>query len=70
MSKSLGKSFYNRFGRKCHIVNIFLDGDKEVITYKYWLKHRRWWIYESMPLRLFKIDFEFGGFKWAKNENQ
>lgn len=50
----------NTYERKCTIVNVFFDGDEEVITWKYWSVRKQRWYYETMQKRLFIIGFDYG----------
>ena len=60
MDITVGKKFRNSKGTKCHVVNIFNDNGKTIITYKYWMKRKKIWVYETDFLYLFLIGFEYG----------
>lgn len=51
----IGDTFYKkRDDRKYHIVNIFIDKDVELIVYKFFGKHKRWWHYEIEEYETFE----------------
>jgi len=47
-------------GTKCHIVNTFNEGKKDVVTYKYWAKEKQRWIFKTDFTELFLIGFKYG----------
>ena len=52
--------FRNLQGTKFHIANVFNEGEKEVVTYKYWLKHKKRWEFKTEFKELFLISFDYG----------
>ena len=56
----IGDKYYDHNKRKHHIVNIFKDGEEEIITYKFWVKRKQRWYYESDYKRLLLIGFKYG----------
>ncbi len=67
MSKEIkaGDIFYDRNKKKNHIVNVFKDGEDEIVTYKYYVKRKQRWYYESDYKNLFLIGFDYGD-KWIE----
>lgn len=61
----IGDKFYDHYRKKYHIVNIFKDGGEEIVTYKFWVKRKKRWYYESDYKRLFVIRFDYG-WEWTK----
>jgi hypothetical protein len=59
----IGDKFYDLHKRKHHIVNLFKDGEKEIVTYKFWGKRKQRWLYQSDYKKLFLIAFEYG-YEW------
>lgn len=56
-------------GKKCVIVNTFMEGKEQVVTYRYWLKLKRRWVFKTDFTRLFIIAFDYG-WRWEfKNKN-
>ena len=60
-----GMVFRDPKGDKFIVVNTFIEKGKKVITYKYWLKHKRRWIFKTDFEYLFIISFDYG-WKWDK----
>ena len=58
-----GMTFRDLGNTKHYIANVFLEGDEEVITYRYWLKTRKRWIFKTEFKVLFLIQFNYG-WKW------
>jgi len=63
MELKVGMTFRNLEKTKCVVVNIFNDGPYEVVTYKYWVRRKRQWIFKTDYTHLFLIAFEYG-WKW------
>jgi hypothetical protein len=42
---------------------VFNEGEEEVVTYRYWLKHKKRWKFETDFKELFLIAFDYG-WKW------
>ena len=40
------RKYFRYRGSKCHIVNIFKDGDLDLVVYKNWNKYTQSWEYE------------------------
>ena len=55
--------FRNLEGTKCYVVNVFKEGENEVVTYRYWMKRRKRWRFETDFKDLFLIAFDYG-WKW------
>ena len=55
-----GKIFRDLDGTKCYIANVFNEGDEEVVTYRYWLKNRQRWRFETEFKELFLIKLKYG----------
>ena len=58
-----GMIFRNLQGTKCHIANVFKEGDEEVVTYRYWISHKKRWCFVTDFKELFLIAFDYG-WKW------
>ena len=58
-----GMIFRDLQGTKCVIANTFMEGENEVVTYRYWLKHKKRWVFKTDFTRLFLIAFDYG-WKW------
>ncbi len=63
MELKRGVNFRNIRGTKCYIANVFNEGDHKVVTYRYWLKHKQRWKFETEFKELFLIGFDYG-WKW------
>ena len=39
---------FKRIGDKklCHLVNVIMDGDTQLIIYKQWIPWKRYWVYQ------------------------
>lgn len=59
----VGMCFKDRRKKKHHIVNIFIDNNIEIVTYKHWSKKYKQWIYKSDETNLLLIHFDYG-FEW------
>lgn len=60
-----GMTFRDLQGKKCVIANVFLEGDLEVVTYRYWSKRKQTWFFETDFMDIFLIAFDYG-WKWIK----
>lgn len=55
--------FRNLDGTKCYIANVFMEGENEIVTYRYWVKGRQKWRFETDFKRIFLLAFNYG-WKW------
>lgn len=58
--KLIGKKFRNMDNLKCHVIHVFKDEDRDIITYKRWSKKYQRWNYNTEYLDLFMIQFKYG----------
>ena len=58
-----GMTFRNLQKVKCHIANVFNEGEEEVVTYRWWSKRSKRWVFETDFKDLFLIAFDYG-WKW------
>ena len=58
-----GMIFRNINGVKCYVANVFNEGEEEIVTYRYWLKHKKRWVFKTDFKELFLIAFDYG-WKW------
>lgn len=69
MEAKRGMIFRNLEGTKCVVANVFKEGDSddsdEVVTYRYWIKHKKRWRFETNFKVIFLIAFNYG-WKWEK----
>ncbi len=69
MEITVGMVFHRLDGKKCTVSNVFKFRGKEVITYRYWLKRKQIWVFESDFKHLFLIAFDYG-WKWDLTKKQ
>jgi len=55
-----GMIFRDIRGNKCYVANVFNEGKEEVVTYRYWIKSRKRWTFETNFKDLFLIAFDYG----------
>lgn len=62
-----GMIFRNATGLKCHVANVFNEGDLEVVTYRFWVKHKSYWVFKTDFKEIFLIGFEYN-WEWETKE--
>jgi len=63
MELKRGLIFRNLTGVKCYVANVFKEGDNDIVTFRYWNKYRKKWVFVTEFEGDFIIRFE-GGAKW------
>lgn len=58
-----GMVFRDTERRKCYVANIFSEGENEVLTYRYWNRYGKCWIFKTQWKQNFLIGFEYS-WKW------
>lgn len=58
-----GQVFRDLDGTKCYVANVFLEGKEEIVTYRYWVKHKQRWRFKTEFVGIFLIAFDYG-WKW------
>lgn len=63
MELKKGMVFRNLEGTKCVIANTFMEGERQVVTYKYYIQHQKRWVFKTKFSDLFLRAFN-RGWKW------
>jgi hypothetical protein len=64
----VGMMFRDNQKTKCRIVNVFTDDEEMIVTYKYWLPHKRRWQFKTEYAEVFLIGFSHGPWTWIKTK--
>lgn len=51
------KTFYSK-STLCHIVNEFQDRGEAIVTFRFWSRKKRTWIYKTIPRREYDTSIE------------
>jgi hypothetical protein len=54
-------------GYKSYVVDIIKDGEKSLVIWKWYGKHKQWWHYKIENLWGFEHAFELGSYKQENN---
>lgn len=60
-----GMVFRDIRGTKCYIANVFMEGETEVVTYRFWVRNSKRWVFKTEFKDLFLIAFDYGAI-WEK----